>query len=194
MNILRHNATHPHHSASAHQHNQQLTTKNQQQPQQQPPTPPQQQPSTIDNKCAVTTRTTTSATVASVTTAAIGNTKQKQPQLFHQAVSQNAPSPASGQLLAHRTGQSQQQQQLQQQISSHGIKLHNVSVAASGNSWSAIPPSGTKQQAWLDQSCERVSLLRLSREACLDHVRWQSGERHSDIDRWCGQKAPRSVS
>ena len=90
MNSLRHNATHPPHSASAHQHNQQLTTKSQQQPQQQPPTSPQQQPSTIDNKCAVTTRTTRSATVASVTTAAIGNTKQQQQQLFHQAVSQNA--------------------------------------------------------------------------------------------------------
>ena len=36
--------------------------------------------------------------------------------------------------------------------------------------------------ALFGQACEKV-LLRFPREACFDHVRWRSGERHNDFER-----------
>ena len=92
MNSPRHNATHQHHST------------------------------TTNSKCRVTRTATTPGTATTATTAATHNTKQQQQQLFHQAASQNTPSPASMPAPAHKKqGYKQQEQHPQQKITSHGM-------------------------------------------------------------------------
>ena len=156
-----HNATHQHHSTPAPQHNKEPTTRNQQQPQlkqqhrhqhhhnnqhrkpvysqkkktattrQHATTPSinnQQQPSTM---CTATRTGTTPATAATATTAAIRNNSNNQ-VAPHTAPSRNARA------CAQNKGHRQQQQQLQRKITSHGIKQHGNSVAASSDSGSTL--------------------------------------------------------
>ena len=79
---------------------------------------------------------TTAGTAA--TTTATRNTKHQRQQLHHQAASQNASSPASMPAPAHKQITGSSKTTVEQHITSHGIKQHGNSVAASGESGSAF--------------------------------------------------------
>ena len=119
----------PHHNESASQH---IRTSAQ-------PTTNNKKPTTTNNICTVTRTATTPFTA---TTAATRSTKEQQEQLFHQPafrVPERRLFRIDARACAVKKSHKQQQQHLQHQMTSQGIKQSGNSVAASGDSGSALP-------------------------------------------------------
>ena len=134
-----HNATHQHHSTPAPQHNQQQETNNnhsfkhQHRHQHHHHNTNHQQPTTTNNKCTATRTGTTPATAATATNSATTPTTVPSSCAPHRTLSR-----IDARACAQNKGHRQQQQQLQRKITSHGIKQHGNSVAASSDSGSAL--------------------------------------------------------